>query len=149
MRFNPFNPQQPAKPTFFVGRTEEVKTFTNFLGQTINNSPMNLSITGDRGMGKTSILNKFEEIAIDNNCLVVKISNYEGNVKNVVEFSDFLISNIQTELLSKDVISKNVENLRKFVNSLKPEISYQNFSLSIEKKQVIQDFLRERLSSIW
>lgn len=149
MRFNPFNPQQPAKPTFFVGRTEEVKTFTNFLGQTINNSPMNISITGDRGMGKTSILNKFEEIAIDNNCLVVKISNYEGNVKNVVEFSDFLISNIQTELLSKDVISKNVENLRKFVNSLKPEISYQNFSLSIEKKQVIQEFLRERLSSIW
>ena len=32
--------------------------FEKFLGQTIYNSPMNMTITGDRGMAKTSILNK-------------------------------------------------------------------------------------------
>ena len=95
MRYNPFNPQQPAKPNIFVGRAKEVHTFESFLMQTMHNSPMNLSITGDRGMGKTSILNKFEDIAKTNNCLTIKISNYEGNVKDVLEFSDFLILNIQ------------------------------------------------------
>lgn len=149
MRFNPFNPQQPAKPNFFVGREKEVKTFENYLGQTIHDSPMNMSITGDRGMGKTSILNKFEEIAKNNNCLVVKISNYEGNVKDVVEFSDFLISNIQTELLSKDVIAKNVDSVKKWLTSLNPTLSYKGVGLSIQKKQIIQELIRERLSTIW
>jgi Cdc6-like AAA superfamily ATPase len=54
IRYNPFNPQQPAKPHFFVGREQERKSFETFLLQTIHSSPMNLAITGDRGMGKTS-----------------------------------------------------------------------------------------------
>src|SRR3990167_2758760 len=111
IRYNPFNPQQPAKPHFFVGREQEVKCFENFLGQTIYNSPMNMTITGDRGMGKTSILNKFEEIADNQRALVVNVSNYEGNVKDVIELSEFLITNIQREIISRNPISKNVKEM--------------------------------------
>ena len=71
MRVNPFNPQVPARPDFFVGREPEIIQFEKFLLQTINNSPMNMSITGNRGIGKTSILVKFEAVAKKENCLVV------------------------------------------------------------------------------
>jgi Cdc6-like AAA superfamily ATPase len=75
MRFNPFNPQQPARPDFFVGRAEELEKFEQNLLQTIHDSPMNMAITGNRGIGKTSTLIKFEEIAKRHNCLVVRLSN--------------------------------------------------------------------------
>ena len=100
IKYNPFNPQQPARPNFFVGREPERKNFDTFLSQTTHSSPMNMSITGDRGMGKTSILLKFEEVAKENNCLVIRLSNYEGSVNDIMEFSDFLNLNIQRELIS-------------------------------------------------
>ncbi|MEK6882369.1 MAG: ATP-binding protein, partial [Nanoarchaeota archaeon] len=149
MRYNPFNPQQPAKPQSFVGREKEIKTFESFLMQTMHGSPMNLSITGDRGMGKTSILNKFEDIAKINNCLTIKISNYEGNVKDILEFSDFIILNIQRELISKNITSKNIDSLMKWIKSLTPTLTIQGVSIALEKKQVIQELLRERLQDIW
>lgn len=149
IRYNPFNPQQPAKPHFFVGRDNEIKCFQNFLGQTIHGSPMNLSITGDRGMGKTSILNKFEEIAKNENSLVIRISNYESNVKNIIELSEFLITNIQRELISRNPISKTLNDFGKWLSSFKPTIEIEGISVTLERKQIVQDVLRERLQEIW
>ena len=149
IKYNPFNPQQPAKPHFFVGRNDEVKCFQNFLGQTIHNSPMNMSITGDRGMGKTSILNKFEEIAQNENALVIRISNYEGNVRDVVELSEFLVGNIQRELISRNPFSKTLSGFGKWLSSFKPTIEISGVSVTIEKKQIAQDVLRGRLQEIW
>lgn len=100
-------------------------------------------------MGKTSILNKFEDIAKINNCLTIKISNYEGNVKDILEFSDFIILNIQRELISKNIASKNIESLMKWIKSLTPTLTIRGVSITLEKKQVIQELLRERLQDIW
>jgi len=149
LKYNPFNPQQPAKPHFFVGRDEEVEDFQNFLVQTTKSSPMNMSITGDRGMGKTSILAKFEDIAKENECLVVRISNYEGNVRNFIEFSDFILTNIQTEIISRNILKKGFSSVSKLLKSLKPAVSWQDFSVSLEAKQLTQGLMRESLIKIW
>lgn len=149
IKYNPFNPQQPARPNFFVGREPERKNFDTFLSQTTHSSPMNMSITGDRGMGKTSILLKFEEVAKENNCLVIRLSNYEGSVNDIMEFSDFLNLNIQRELISKNMLSKGLDSITKMINSLKPSVSWKDFAVSIEKKQIIQELLRERLIHLW
>ena len=74
MRFNPFNPQYPPRSEFFVGRTEEIERFEQILLQTINSSPLNMALTGNRGIGKTSTLGKFEELAGAKNCLVIRSS---------------------------------------------------------------------------
>ena len=150
MKINPFNPQQPAKPNFFVGREQEVKTFTTFLFQTINSSPMNMSVTGDRGMGKTSLLIKFEQIARENNCLTLRLSNYEGNVQNLFELSDFLIDNIQAEILSRSPFQKGLDDIKRFFSSLNAELSVGEVSLNISKnKIIIQELIIRRLTAIW
>ncbi len=145
MRYNPFNPQQPARPDFFVGREPEITQFEKYLSQTTHNSPMNMSITGNRGIGKTSVLVKFESIAKNNRCLVLRLSNYEGNVSNIMEFGSFIVSNLRRELLSKKPLSKIAD----MVTSLKPTVSWQDVSISIEKKDVIEEILRQRLRKIW
>ncbi|MEA3514400.1 MAG: ATP-binding protein [Nanoarchaeota archaeon] len=149
MRYNPFNPQLPARPDFFVGRKSEVKEFEKFMTQTSHNYPMNMSITGNRGVGKTSILMKFEQISKDNKCLVVRLSNYEGNINNIIELSDYIISNIKTEILSKKPIGENFDKFKNWISTLKPSIGWNDINLSLEKKQIVQEILRQKLNKLW
>ncbi len=145
MRYNPFNPQLPARPNFFVGREPEITEFEKYLTQTIHGSPMNMSITGNRGMGKTSIMMKFEQIAKDQNCLVVRLSNYEGNVKDIIELCDFISANIKTEIISKKPLSK----LNEWLKTLKPTVGWNDVSLTLEKRQIAQELFRQRLNRLW
>lgn len=64
---NPFSPQFPASPEYFANRKEAIAYFT----KTITNSaklrppaPTNFIILGEWGVGKTSLLYKFKEIAL-------------------------------------------------------------------------------------
>ncbi len=149
MRFNPFNPQLPARPDFFVGRQPEIIEFEKLLSQTIHNSPMNLSVTGNRGMGKTSILVKFEQITKDNGGLVLRLSNYEGNVTNIMDLADYISSNLKRELLSKRPLNKHLVKAKDWAATFKPTLSWKEFTLSIEKQQVVQEIFRRRLIDLW
>ena len=149
MRVNPFNPQVPARPDFFVGREPEITQFEKFLMQTMSNSPMNMSITGNRGIGKTSLLVKLDALAKEKNCLVVRLSNYEGNVNNIIEFSDFISVNIKTEILSKKPLDDGIQKMFNWATSFKPQIEWNDIKLSLEKKQLVQEYFRKRLIKLW
>ena len=149
MRYNPFNPTQPARPDFFVGREPEIVEFEKIITQTINGSPMNMLVTANRGMGKTSLLVKFEDIAKKTNLLALRISNYEGNISSVVDFCDYLTSNLKREILSKRPIGDKFNQLKEWVATLKPTIGWNDISLSVEKSQVIQEVFRQRLIKLW
>jgi len=149
LKFNPFNPQQPARPDFFVGREPEIVEFEKFLGQTIMGSPMNMSISGNRGIGKTSILIKFEQIARENNCLVIRMSNYESNIKSIIDLCDFICSNIKGEILSKKPIKEKISKANEWLKTFKPEIGWNDLTISLEQKQIAQDIFRNRLNKLW
>lgn len=149
IKFNPFNPQQPARPDFFVGREPEIIEFEKFLAQTMMGSPMNMSISGNRGIGKTSILIKFEQIARENNCLVVRMSNYESNIKSIMDLCDFICSNIKNEILSKKPIKEKICKANEWLKTFKPEIGWNDVTLSLERKQIAQDIFRTRLTKLW
>lgn len=145
MRYNPFNPQQPARPDFFVGREPELTEFEKFLIQTMHDSCMNMSITGNRGMGKTSLLVKMESIAKENKCLVLRMSNYEGNISNIMDLADYISSNLKGEILAK----KPIEKMKEWVTSIKPVISWKYLTLTIERKHLIEELFRQRLKQLW
>lgn len=148
-RYNPFNPQQPARPDFFVGRAPEITEFEKMLSQTMHGSAMNMAVTGNRGMGKTSILVKFEDLARKENCLTLRLSNYEGNVTNIIDFSDYLSSNLKREILSRRPLERGMSNLQDWVATLKPTFSWNEVALTLEKQQVIQELLRQRMIKLW
>ncbi|HIJ97499.1 TPA: AAA family ATPase [archaeon] len=149
MRYNPFNPTQPARPDFFVGREPEISEFEKILVQTINGSPMCMSITGNRGMGKTSLLVKFESIAKKEKCLVLRISNYEDNISGVADFCDYISSNLKREILSKKPLGDSFNKLQQWTSTFKPSIEWNDISLTVEKKQVVQEIFRKRLVKLW
>lgn len=149
MRYNPFNPQLPARPAIFVGREPEITIFEKYLSQTLHGSPMNMSITGNRGMGKTSILCKFEEIAKDEGCLVLRMSNYEGNITNPVELAEFITTNLKREILTQKPLGPEWDKLKEWAVSIRPTIGFGDISLKIERDPVAQEMFRDRLTKLW
>lgn len=56
MKSNPFRPNSPVNPGMFVGRIEEIGRLEQALIQSRSGQPAHFMITGERGIGKTSIL---------------------------------------------------------------------------------------------
>ena len=75
---NPFCPFGPANPAQFAGRSVEVAKLTSRLNSTIAGIPQHSAIMGERGIGKTSILRKFEQIAYGKNCIVCRVDLHPG-----------------------------------------------------------------------
>ncbi|MCY4378077.1 MAG: ATP-binding protein [Spirochaetaceae bacterium] len=57
MKINPFEPFAPVNPGSFVGRLVDLRRLKAALIQTSAGKPVNFMITGERGIGKTSLLN--------------------------------------------------------------------------------------------
>lgn len=55
-RINPFRPNSPVPTAMFAGRYDEILALEKGLFQTKHNQSCNFMITGDRGIGKSSLL---------------------------------------------------------------------------------------------
>lgn len=62
-KVNPFAPNSPVHPGMFVGRVAELKRIEAALAQTRAGNPANIMITGERGIGKSSLLNYVKDVA--------------------------------------------------------------------------------------
>jgi Cdc6-like AAA superfamily ATPase len=62
-RINPFRPNSPVNPGMFVGRVDELAKLESHLLQTRADQPTNFMITGERGIGKTSLLDYIKYVA--------------------------------------------------------------------------------------
>jgi AAA ATPase-like protein len=62
-KINPFRPNSPVNPGMFVGRLSESGKLENHLLQTQAGRPVNFLLTGERGIGKTSLLLYLKYIA--------------------------------------------------------------------------------------
>jgi AAA ATPase domain len=101
-RINPFRPNSPVSPGMFVGRTIELQTLESQLLQTRADRPTNFVITGERGIGKTSLLDYIKYIAT-------------GNVPVSGETIHFLVIEIAIDERTSEIgLIKKIENaLRK------------------------------------
>ena len=62
-QINPFNPQSPVDPNFFVGRKEALKDLHIYMQESLEGRRINtIFIRGDRGIGKTSLAKYFRVI---------------------------------------------------------------------------------------
>lgn len=100
--------QNPAKPTFFAGRKGEIEAFRK---SAINTAlldpamPENFSILGEWGMGKTSLLDEFEHIVLNElgqsiNCVSFYLPLHPNICKSWESFSIHLIKIIKRKIES-------------------------------------------------
>ncbi len=95
---NPFRPGSGLFPPYFAGRDEQIKTFEKKLKSTINNTPMHMAVIGGWGIGKTSLITKFESIASENDCFVAStIASMEDTPTFVSNLLRRLKTNMETQ----------------------------------------------------
>lgn len=133
MTRNPFTPGLPINPNQFVGRKEEIKIFLQSLDQSFYGNPQNLAIMGDRGIGKSSLLRKFENIAKNENCLVIR-RDIDASVDSLQMLAYFILRALKEEgknFFSGRKKAKNV--VSNFFQKYKISIAISGFGGSIER----------------
>ncbi|WP_308130742.1 ATP-binding protein [uncultured Flavobacterium sp.] len=150
---DPFFPNRPVKdPSLFEGRTEQIDEIVDALYQTKNNNPKHFIITGDRGIGKSSLLLQTKILSEGENSLA---DRYEIDLG--VEKYDFLsswtdVTEGQTlENLAKSLLVDLESTVKKIFASLKFSIDLGGF-VQIEKnangEKSVTDIVNEFVKSL-
>ena len=135
---NPFSPRHPVDPEYFVNRKDIIEGFERYLSSSAKTRPPkpdNMAILGGWGIGKTSILRKFEHIALDSSAEDIRafISFIELTpecTRNLSVFLDRTIDEIErsfaTKIYTKPKLRREIKNWR--IASIKA------FGLTLDRK---------------
>lgn len=113
-RINPFRPNSPVSPGMFVGRLAQLEALEDALRQTRAGRPKGFMLTGERGIGKTSLLQYFKWVA-------------QGHIEIAVgDKVNFLVVELDLDTSSTDVgIIRRVElGLRRELSKTEPARSF-------------------------
>lgn len=146
---NPFSPFGPANPVQFAGRSVEVAELTTRLDSTIAGIPQHSAIMGERGIGKTSILRKFEQIAYDKNCIVCRVDLHPG-----IRDLEQLLLNLHEELRRACIgyygsLGRQFENIRNFLETYSVTIPVVGGGIERARQVSLETSFRDRLLTIW
>lgn len=127
---DPFTPNRPIdEPSRFFGRTEPVTEIVDSLFQIKNSNPKHTIITGDRGVGKSSLLIQMELTATGDNRLTdsLKIDRGVNNYNFVTVWQD--VDSTQNVFdLSLAIISKFESSFKKFISGFNLEIDIAGYA---------------------
>lgn len=133
---DPFFPNRPVQnPEYFEGRKEQVEEAVDALFQTLNNNPKHFIITGDRGIGKSSLLLQIKLLAQGNNALTDKLEIDKGCDK-----FDYLVSwvdaveNQSLANLVLNILNELQTTIESFFSSFTFELELGGF-VQISKKE--------------
>lgn len=149
---NPFRPGSPIEPMYFGGRREEQARFTKALRTSISGNPGHLTVLGSPGIGKSSILWKFEELAKNNGCLVVR-RECDTTIESIPALVLFLLESLKQEGSRYTSSSKKIpQSATNFFNNYKVGGSVLGLGFTIEKlktEPIAQDYLYNELMHVW
>ncbi|MGH9876155.1 MAG: hypothetical protein ACRD5H_00825 [Nitrososphaerales archaeon] len=113
---NPFVPQHPAQPQFFAGRKSEIDDFRKAAlnSAKINPpTPINYAILGSWGMGKTSLLYEFKQIALEElkdsiNCTSFFMALSPQSCRSWDDFSSHFLRSVRSTVTATEGIRAKI-----------------------------------------
>ena len=131
---NPFRPGLPVDPRNFVGREKEIGTFKHGLELTENINPQNMAIIGERGIGKTSILRKFKDIANQKECLLAKV-DLDASITSIDIISNMILNELKNTIQVNKSYNKIKDKVKEFFDSYNPTLNVVGTGFGISKKE--------------
>lgn len=124
-KINPFKPNSPVPFGMFAGRINEIKALEKGLHQTKNGHPAFLSVTGERGIGKSSLVSLIRSIAegafrgLDYDTFnFVVIDTVISKQTTLASFISLVERDLKRELGRFEKLRKYVDNTWEFVKRL-------------------------------
>lgn len=123
------------KSLYFYGRYNELFSINENVNNFINNSGTSLIITGEAGIGKTSLVNKLEQSLPNDKLYVLKSSCYKAEENFFLKSWYSIFSSISQLLIKEKInIPKSWENIISFIF---PNFSNDNMKLNFESVEYI------------
>lgn len=123
-KLNPFKPNSPVSTGMFAGRLNEIKILENALFQTKSGNPCSILVTGERGIGKSSLMMVLKDFAVGNYETLehgrfdfLTINGMISDRTDLVTLIRLIERNIQRELGKTETIRKYLSNTWEFVCS--------------------------------
>lgn len=145
-RINPFKPNSLAPVGMFAGRVDELQLLEDGLNQTKHGEPANFLITGDRGIGKSSLLLFLDAIAKGDVTGLhggkfdfVVISLNISDKMSLLTFLRIVENNVRREVGKTEVARKFLADTWSFVQRLRVMDSGIDQSEKEQDEEVILD----------
>lgn len=136
-KINPYRPGVGLMPLYIAGRDENIQEVKQiFEALRLNVPTRSVIYSGLRGVGKTVLINKLEEIAGDYDILYSHIEVKEKNdfISQIAECSQEFLREISTKEKLKHLIKKPLEAIKSLVISFNPNDT--TFSLSMQEREL-------------
>jgi Cdc6-like AAA superfamily ATPase len=153
-KINPFKPNSPVSTGMFAGRLNEIEQLERSLHQTKNGIPCNLLVTGERGIGKSSLMMVLKDFSIGNletldhgRFNFITINGIVSERTDLVTLIKLIERNIQRELAKTESIRNYLSATWEFVKRIRimdsgiersddisdPDIILDEFAYSLAK----------------
>lgn len=141
MAINPYSAEHPVPPDKFAGRSGQIDEFSRYLSDTIDGNPKNLAVLGVWGVGKTSLLWTFEDIAAEKGCISATIELGEAT-DSLVTLFETITQNLATEAAKNRRLETELYN---FLNNLSVSVMYGPIGISYaERRNAMPNTLKFR-----
>lgn len=125
-KVNPFKPNSPVPPGMFAGRLKEIEGLEQGLHQTKNGHTSNFLLTGERGIGKSSLLSLIKPTATGeikapdyDTFKFVVINTVISNKSSLTSFIKLIERNIKRELGKTELVRSFLNDTWAFAQRLR------------------------------
>jgi AAA+ ATPase superfamily predicted ATPase len=144
---SPFTPGIPVPIDYFIGRTREIERINRAIVQTSSGRNENLFITGERGIGKSSLSVLTRYIA-EEKYQFVGAHCYIGSATNVRDVCRIVITKILQAMPDKDLFDKAKTVVGKYIKGVQLGVFGVGMNIEFTDDQKLLEDLPLNFSSI-
>jgi RNase adaptor protein for sRNA GlmZ degradation len=136
-KVNPYRPGAGLIPIFLAGRDEEIQDITNMFEALKANVPIQSVIfSGLRGVGKTVLINKLNEVAEQYGifCRHIEVETRNDFVSQIATCAQTFLREISAKEKFKNLVKKALDAIKSLVISF--DTNDNTFSLSLQEKEL-------------
>ena len=114
---SPFTPGRPVQPEYFVARIDEIKRLERAIRQTISGRNENVFITGQRGIGKSSLAGFIRHLAEKEHSLIGSHC-YLSGVRTLEDMMGVIFQRLLQDCTDKSLFDKFREAFGDYIKGL-------------------------------
>lgn len=136
-KINPYRPGAGLMPTYLAGRDEDIQNVEEmFNALTLNIPTPSVIFSGLRGVGKTVLINRLQNIAEEKEifCRHIEVEERKDFISQIAACSQAFLRKISSKEKFKHLIQKPLDAIKSLIVSFDPNDN--TFSLSLQDREL-------------